>query len=90
MLERVLYEPSPVKKASSTFKRKKLDHLFGMSYGEIYLLDPVTFKMDPSQLMTLFLYRLMSFRTEEAVLESLPFIDDRFRASESVNQHFPY
>ena len=93
MLERVLYEPSPVKKASSTFKRKKLDPFFGMSYGEIYLLDPVTFKRDPSQLMTLFRHcqtyqAKMSFQTEEAVLESLPFIDDRFRTSESVNQAF--
>ncbi|HSB07743.1 MAG TPA: [protein-PII] uridylyltransferase [Thermodesulfobacteriota bacterium] len=93
MLERVLYEPSPVRKASSTLKRKKLDPLFGMSYGEIYLLDPVTLKRDPSQLMTLFKHcqtfqGKMSFQTEEAVLESLPFIDDRFRTSESVNQLF--
>ena len=93
MLERVLFEPSPVKKASSTFKRKKLDRLFGISYGEIYLLDPVTFKRDPSQLMTLFqhcqTYRAkLSFQTEEAVLEALPFIDDRFRTSESANQTF--
>ena len=30
----------------------------------------------------------MSFQTEEAVLEALPFLDDRFRTSESVNQTF--
>ena len=93
ILERVLYEPSSIKKASFTFKRKKLDHCFGMSNGEIFLLDPVTFKRDPSQLMTLFKHcqnhrAKMSFQTEEAVLEALPFFDDRFRASESVNQTF--
>ena len=93
MLERVLYEPSPVKKASSPFKRKKLDRLFGMAYGEIHLLDPVAFKRDPSRMMTLFQHcqtyqAKPSFQTEEAVLEALPFIDDRFRTSESVNQSF--
>ena len=93
MLERVLFEPSPVKKASSAFKRKKLDSLFGMAHGEVFLLDPVTFKRDPLQIMTAFkhcqTYRArMSFRTEEAVLEALPFLDDRFRTSESVNQTF--
>jgi [protein-PII] uridylyltransferase len=30
----------------------------------------------------------MDFRTEEAVMEALPFIDDRFRTSEEVNQIF--
>ena len=93
MLERVLFEPSPVRKASSAFKRKKLDPFFGMAYGDIFLLDPVTFKRDPLQLMTAFkhcqTYRArMSFQTEEAVLEALPFLDDRFRTSESVNQSF--
>jgi [protein-PII] uridylyltransferase len=93
MLERVLLEPSPVKKASSAFKRKKLDGLFGMANGEIFLLDPVTFKRDPSQIMTIFklcqAHRArMRFQTEEAVLEALPFFDDRLRASESVNQTF--
>ena len=58
-----------------------------MAYGELHLLDPMTFKRDPSQLMTLFkhcqTYRTnMDFRTEEAVMEALPFIDDRFRTSE--------
>jgi [protein-PII] uridylyltransferase len=93
MLERVLFEPSPVQKASSAFKRRKLDRLFGMVNGEIYLLDPVTFKREPSRLMTLFQHcqthrAKLSFQTEEAVLEALPFIDDRFRTSESVNQTF--
>ncbi len=93
MLERVLFEPSSVRKASSAFKRKKLDSLFGIAHGEIFLLDPVTFKRDPSQLMTLFNHcqtrrARMSFQTEEAVREALPFMDDRFRTSESVNQTF--
>jgi hypothetical protein len=34
-------------------------------------------------------YRIkMDFRTEEAVMESLPFIDDRFRTSPGVNEKF--
>lgn len=93
MLERVLFEPSSVRKASSAFKRKKLDSSFGIAHGEIFLLDPVTFKRDPPQLMTLFRHcqtshAKMSFQTEEAVLEALPFIDDRFRTSGPVNQSF--
>ena len=92
-LERVLCEPSSIKKASSAFKRRKLDSLFGMSHGEIYLLDPMTFKRDPCQLMTLFKHCQthqvkISFQTEEAVLEALPFIDDRLRNSPAVNQAF--
>ena len=93
MLERVLFEPSRVKRASSPFKRKKLDRFFGISYGEIYLLDPVTLKRDPSQVMTLFQHcqtyqGKLSFQTEEAILEALPFIDDLFRVSRSVNESF--
>jgi [protein-PII] uridylyltransferase len=93
ILERILYEPSPLKKTFSFLRRKKIDENFGVTYGEIHLLDPVTFKRDPFQLVTLFkhcqTYQVkMDFRTEEAVMEALPFIDDRFRTSEEVNQIF--
>jgi len=93
ILERALYEPSPFKKALSFLQRKKIDENFGMAHGELYLLDPVTFKRDPLQLMILFehcqTYRIrMDFRTEEAVMESLPFIDDRFKTSPGVNEKF--
>ena len=93
ILERALHEPSWVKKAFFFLQRKKIDENFGMAYGELHLFDPVTFKRDPSQLMTLFkhcqTYRThMDFRTEEAVMEALPFVDDRFRTSEEVNQAF--
>ncbi len=93
ILERALYEPSLLKKAFSFLQRRKIDENFGMAYGELHLLDPVTFKRDPPRLMTLFhhcqTYRVkMDFRTEEAVMESLPFIDDRFRTSGEVNQTF--
>lgn len=93
ILERTLHEPSWVKKAFFFLQRKKTDDNFGMAYGELHLFDPVTFKRDPSQLMTLFkhcqTYRThMDFRTEEAVMEALPFVDDRFRTSEGVNQAF--
>lgn len=93
ILERILYEPSPLKKTLSFLRRKKIDGNFGITSGEIHLLDPVTFKRDPFQLVTLFkhcqAYQIkMDFRTEEAVMEALPFIDDRFRTSEEVNQIF--
>jgi [protein-PII] uridylyltransferase len=93
ILDRVLFEPSPLKKAFSFFQRKKIDERFEMAHGEIYLLDPVTFKKDPTHLMTLFEYcqsfqAKMDFRTEEAAIEALPFIDDRFRNSEKVNRTF--
>jgi [protein-PII] uridylyltransferase len=93
ILDRALHEPSWVKKAFFFFQRKKIDKNFGIAYRELHLFDPVTFKRDPSQLMTLFshcqIYRInMDFRMEEAVMEALPFIDDRFRHSEKVNQTF--
>ncbi len=93
ILERALHEPSLVKKVFSFLHRKKIDENFGMANGEIYLLDPVTFKRDPAQLMTLFehcqTFRIkMDFRTEEAVMEALPFIDDRFRTEGRVNETF--
>jgi [protein-PII] uridylyltransferase len=93
ILERALYEPSLFKKTFFFFQRKKIDENFGMTYGEIHLLNPMIFKKDSTQLMTLFEHyqtyqAKMDFRIEEAVMEVLPFIDDRFRASEKVNQTF--
>jgi len=93
ILDRALYEPSTFKKAIFFFQRKKIDENFGIAHGELHLLDPVAFKKDPTQLMTLFqhcqTYRAkMDFRIEEAVMEALPFIDDRFRNSDEVNQRF--
>ncbi len=93
ILERILSEPAFFKKAFFFFQRRKIDENFGLGYGELYLLDPVTLKKEPTQLMTLFKhcqsYEVkMDIRTEEAVVEALPFVDDRFRRSETVNQTF--
>ncbi len=93
ILDRVLYEPSAFRKIIFFFQRKRMDETFGIAHGELHLLDPVAFKKDPSQLMTLFQHcqayqAKMDFRTEESVMEALPFIDDRFRASQKVNQAF--
>lgn len=93
VLDRALDEPPTLKKAIFFFRRKKIDEHFGFAHGELLLLDPGTFKKDPSQLMALFQHcqtyqAKMDFRTEEAVMEALPFIDDRFRNSEEVNRTF--
>jgi [protein-PII] uridylyltransferase len=93
ILDRVLQEPSPLKKTFHFLQRQKIDDYFGIAHGEIYLLDPVAFKRNPTQLMALFEYcqtyrAKMDFRTEEAVMEALPFIEDFFRNSEKVNQAF--
>ncbi len=93
ILDRALYEPSTFKKATFFFQRKKIDENFGIAHGELHLLDPVAFKKDPTQLMTLFQHcqtygAKMDFRIEEAVMEALPLIDDRFRNSDKVNQRF--
>ena len=93
LLERVISEPSGLKRGLDYFKRGRIDEHFGIRNGELRLLDPVLFKRDPPQLMTLFAhcqtYRVrMDFRTEEAVLEALHFIDDRFRQNEAVNRTF--
>ncbi len=92
-LDRVRYEPSRLKKVFFFFKRKEIDHDFRVSSGEIHLRDPLIFKRDPNQLMTLFGHcqtygAKLALRAEEAVLETLPLIDDRFRHSEEVNQAF--
>jgi [protein-PII] uridylyltransferase len=93
ILERVLYQPSSLKKTFLFFQKKKIDPNFGLARGELTLLDPMTFKREPAQLMTLFqhcqdTHGKMDFRTEEAVMEALPFIDDRFRHRDGVNQTF--
>ncbi len=93
ILERTLHEPSWVKKTLFFFQRRKIDDNFEMAYGELHLFDPVAFKRDPPQLMTLLKHcqtfrTQMDFRMEEAVMEALPFVDDRFRDSEGVNQAF--
>ncbi len=92
ILDRARLEPSCFKR-TLFFLRKKIDHHFGIAHGELHILDPVTFKRDPEELMTLFQHcqsyqARMDFRTEEAVMEVLPFIDDRFRTSQKVNQVF--
>ncbi len=93
ILDRTL-EESPWKKAFFYLvPKKKIDENFGIASGRLYLLDPLTFKKDPTQLMTLFEYAQtykvkMDVRTEESVVESLPFIDDSFRHSEKVNKVF--
>jgi len=93
ILDRALYEPPTLKKALFFFQRKKIDEHFGIAHGELHLVDPVAFKKDPSQLMALFQHcqayqAKMDFRIEEAVMEALPFVDDRFRSSEKVNRAF--
>jgi [protein-PII] uridylyltransferase len=93
ILERVQYEPSSFRKIFFFFQKKKIDPNFGLTRGELTLLDPMTFKRAPAQLMTLFQHcqvshGKMDFRTEEAVMEALPFIDDRFRHGDGVNQTF--
>jgi len=92
VLDRTLLDASLLKRFFF-FKTRKIDECFRRAHGELTLVDPVTFKRDPSQIMVLFTHcqvqRLrMDFRTEEAVLEALPFIDDRFRASSEVNTTF--
>jgi [protein-PII] uridylyltransferase len=93
VLDRALREPSVFKKAFSFLGRRRIDERFGITSGELYLRDPVAFKRDPTQIMTAFehcqTYRVnMDFRMEEAVIEALPFVDDRFRTSVEVNQTF--
>jgi len=93
ILDRALREPSPLKKTFFFLGRRKIDENFGIAYGELHLLDPITFKRDPTQMMTLFehcqTYQVkMDFRMEEAAIEALPFVDHCFRNSKKVNQTF--
>ena len=43
ILERALYEPSPLKKTFFFLQRRKIDDYFGLACGELLLRDPVTF-----------------------------------------------
>jgi len=93
ILDRVLHDPSPAKKALLFLQRRKIDDHFAIADGEIHLLDPVAFKRDPTQLMSLLAHcqkyqAKMDFRVEEAVMETLPFVDDLFRSSQKVNLAF--
>ncbi len=93
IIDRTLYEPSWLKRTFFFLQQKKIDENFGIARGELHLLDPVAFKKDSAQLMTLFqhcqtYHAKMDFRMEEAVMEALPFVDDRFRNSEKANQIF--
>lgn len=93
ILDRALFEPSALRKMIFFFQRKRIDENFEIAHGKIHLLNSVAFKKDPLQMMTLFQHAQayqakVDFRTEEAVMEALPFIDDRFRASQKVNQAF--
>jgi [protein-PII] uridylyltransferase len=93
ILERALYEPPWFRKVFLLFQGRKIGQNFKLAYGELSLLDPTTFKRDPTQLMALFQHcqtyqAKMDFRVEEALMEALPFIDDRFRQSAAVNQTF--
>jgi [protein-PII] uridylyltransferase len=93
VLDRTLLDTSAVKRFFLFFKTRKVNECFKRVRGELTLIDPVTFKKDPSEIMALFrhcqVHRLrMDFRTEESVLEALPFIDDRFRSSSEVNDTF--
>src|SRR4030065_2090502 len=54
ILDRALFEPSAFRKIIFFFQRKRIDEYFEIAHGELHLLDPVAFKKDPSQLMTLF------------------------------------
>ena len=93
VLERALAEPSGIRRLLFHVRRGKIDKTFEIREGEIHLLDPTLLKRDPSHLMTLFLHcqdhhLKMDYRTEEAVLEALPFLNDGFRQSEKVNAAF--
>ena len=93
ILERALYDPPWFGKVSFLFQGRKIGQNFKLAYGELSLLDPTTFKQDATQWMALFRHcqtsqARMDFRAEEAVMETLPFIDDQFRKSAAVNQTF--
>lgn len=93
LLDRTLAEPSLLKKVFFYLRRRKINRHFGIRNGEMTLLDPLTFKKDPSQIMALFKHcqdfrKEMDYRTEETVIEMLPFIDGSFYRSETVNRSF--
>jgi [protein-PII] uridylyltransferase len=93
LLERVLHKAPMTRRILSLFQQRTLDKDFRIVRGEISLVAPATFKKDPSSLMTLFEHcqryrRRMDLRTEEAVREALPFVDESFRRSDRVRQTF--
>ncbi|MCX8116854.1 MAG: [protein-PII] uridylyltransferase [Desulfobacterota bacterium] len=93
MLDHALFEPSFFRKIIGLVRSKRIDDHFGIAGGEIHLLDPAAFKKDPAQLMDLFRYcqdleAKPDLRTEEAMAEALPWIDENFRTSPRVNETF--
>lgn len=93
ILDRVAAELSLPRRVFLYLRRRKINGYFGVRNGEITLLDPLAFKKDPSRIMELFGYcqdyRMeMDYRTEESVIEMLPFIDDLYSRSEKVNRSF--
>ena len=93
ILGRARSEPSFVGRIVSSLKRGRTDHPFAVRGREVTVLDVTSFKRDPSQWMALFEYCQRTglepdYRTEEAVMEALPFLDERFRQSESVHHSF--
>ncbi|NWF93561.1 MAG: [protein-PII] uridylyltransferase [Syntrophaceae bacterium] len=93
ILDRALHDSQTLKRIIFFIKQKKIDDHFALTQGEIRLLDPAIFKKDINQLMTLFSHcqtyqARMDFRTEEAVIEALPLVDNSFRNSEKVSQMF--
>jgi [protein-PII] uridylyltransferase len=92
-LERILSEPPLGKRMFSSWRRRKIDSSFAWSRGQIDLADPSTFKKDPTRVMELFrrsqlLRAKIAPRTEDALIESLPWIDERFQSASVVNQTF--
>jgi [protein-PII] uridylyltransferase len=93
ILERALYAPAWFRKVFFLSRGRKIGQNFKLAYGELSLLDPTTFKQDTSQLMALFQHcqtsqAKMDFRVEEAVMETLSLIDDRFRRLAPVHHMF--
>lgn len=93
LLGRAAAEPSLLKRVFIYLRRRKINSHFGVRNGEIALLDPLAFKKDPSRIMVLFKHcqdfrKDMDYRTEETVIEMLPFINESFNRSEIVNRSF--
>lgn len=93
ILDRAAAEPNSLTKFFFYVRRRKIDNHFEIRNGEIALRDPLAFKKDLLRIMDLFRhcqeYRMeMDDRTEESVIEMLPFIDEPFYRSETVNRSF--
>lgn len=92
-LERTLSESPRRGSVFSLWARRRLDSDFVAGPGGIRLKDPAAFKKDPTKVMELFRWSQslgfkIDHRTEDAILESLPWIDERFQASQEVNRTF--